>query len=38
MSRAQEHAQRRCQPLSPSEFKAKRLLAARGINPLRRNS
>jgi len=37
MTRSQQHAARRCAPLTPAEFKAKRLLAARGVNPLRHN-
>ena len=35
MTRAQEHALRRCAPLTPAQFKAKRLLADQGISPLR---
>jgi hypothetical protein len=34
LTRAQAHALRRCAPLTPEQFKAKRLLAAKGINPL----
>jgi hypothetical protein len=35
LTRAQAHALRRCAPLTPEQFKAKRILAAKGINPLR---
>ena len=37
MTRAQAHALRRCAPLTPKQFKAKRRLADLGINPLRRD-
>jgi hypothetical protein len=35
MTRAQEHALRRCSPLTPAQFKSRRLLADKGVNPLR---
>ena len=35
LTRAQAHALRRCEPLAPAHFKAKRLVAEQGISPLR---
>ena len=35
LTRAQAHAQRRCEPLTPAQFKFKGRLADQGINPLR---
>lgn len=37
LTRAEAHALRRCAPLTPEQFKAKRLLADQGIHPLRRD-
>lgn len=36
LTRAEAHALRRSEPLTPSQFKELRLLAEHGVSPLRR--
>ncbi len=36
LTRAEAHALRRTEPLTPSQFKELRVLAEHGVNPLRR--